>query len=58
MKFNDLQIGDVRLFAAATESGRSIAGTALLDIPSSSASRSLRKLETPGGRPFFDRRPK
>lgn len=58
MKFNDLQIGDVRLFAAVTESGGLIAGAALLDIPSSSASRSLRRLEAWAGRPLFDRRTK
>lgn len=58
MKFNDLQIGDIRLFAAITESGSLNAGAALLDIPSSSASRSLRRLEAWAGRPLFDRRAK
>lgn len=58
MKFNDLQIGDVHLFAAVTESGSLIARAALLDIVSSSASKWLRRLEAWADRRLFDRRAK
>lgn len=55
MKFNDVQLADIRLFAALTEAGSLTAAAAFLNVPSSSASRSLKRLETWVGRSLLDR---
>lgn len=50
MKFNDLQLAGVRLFAAAAEKG-SLANAAIeLNVPKASASRQLQRLEASLGR--------
>jgi len=55
MKFNDLQLADVRFFAAAAEKG-SLANAALaLNVPKASASRQLQRLEASLGRSLLHR---
>lgn len=55
MKFNDLQLADVRFFAAAAEKG-SLATAALeLNVPKASASRQLQRLEASLGRSLLHR---
>ena len=55
MKYDDLQPNDIRLFVAVAESGSLVTAAALLDLPDSSASRALQRVEVWTGQSLFDR---
>lgn len=55
MKFNDLQLSDVRFFAAAAEKGSLATAAMSLNVPKASASRQLQRLEAALGRSLLHR---
>lgn len=55
MKFNDLQLSDVRFFAAAAEKGSLATAAMALNVPKASASRQLQRLEAALGRSLLHR---
>jgi len=55
MKFNDLQLADVRFFAAAAEKGSLATAAMALNVPKASASRQLQRLEAALGRSLLHR---
>ena len=55
MKFNDLQLADVRFFATAAEKGSLATAAMALDVPKASASRQLQRLEATLGRSLLHR---
>lgn len=55
MKFNDLQLADVRFFAAAAEKGSLAIAAMALNVPKTSASRQLQRLENSLGRSLLHR---